>query len=144
MKAVRRFIGKHWKQLLFSVVGSALAGVVAQRARNRLRAFEPEVDTGPIVQEPTLGQRLGRLIGKRKRARKGNSGGGGVTNNVPTVDRVRSHNTVDEPTKRTPIPQRPKSKDISEEAQRARDNTKETAKRIGYDGPDFGITRRHK
>lgn len=146
MKAVIRFVGKHWKRLLFSAIGTAIAGNLAARARRRARLLalpEVEVDTGPIVQEPTFGQRMRRAVGKRKRPKKGNSGGGSVTNNVPTVERSRSKNAFDEPVvKRTPIPQRPQSKEVSEEAQRARDNAKETAKRIGYDGPDFGITRR--
>jgi hypothetical protein len=146
MNAITRFIEKYWKRLLVAALGTAVASRAAKQARNRVRTLPlPEIpaDTGPIVQEPTFRERLRRAVPKKKKRSGSGSGGGGASKSVPQTASHKAHNVFEEPTKKTPIPERPQqqSRQISEEAQRARDAARETARRQGHDGPDFGIGR---
>jgi hypothetical protein len=150
MNTLLRLITKHWKRFLLAAFGTAVAGGSVAVARKRAQTLNPvaelPVDTGPIVSEPTMMQRLRNAVPKRRPKKTSGSSSGGGTGSVAakpstTTARPTTQETFEEPTKRTPIPARPKSKDIADQAQRARDTAKESAQRSGFDGPDFGIGR---
>jgi hypothetical protein len=157
MDALLRFATKHWKRLLLAVFGTALASGSVAAVRRKAKTVVPlpelPVDAGPIVTEPSMAERLRNILPRRKpgdtsgdeannKKKAGGGGAGAVNVPKPAPAQRSSRDAEHAPVKRTPIPPRPKSTEVEQEAQRAKDIARETGRRRGFDGPDFGIGRR--
>jgi hypothetical protein len=145
MSAVRNLVSRHWKRLLFAVFGTAVASGSVAYARKRVHDVPPvaelPVDTGPIVSERSITQRIRAALPKRRPKGSGASGGGGGMSsaaNTSTKTSSRSSQRDEGIKPRTPIPQRTQeSREIAEAARQARAAAREAA-RNDLDGPEFG------